>query len=705
MRKLFLTSAVLLIMVCGVPAFVTAATTIKSPSNLNLQGWWTFDEGTSTIAHDFSGNGYTGTIQSAPVWFGGKRGKSLLFNGSSDYVDIGHVQDGIVDFTWSAWIKTTQNISDGNYYQAPVIIGTIQGSGDTNDASFVVNGGKLGWYDELLSGVAYDTGRVVNDGLWHHVVAVRSSTAVLFYVDGVGAGSVSTGTDPLNSNGLQIAKANWTSARFFGGNIDDVRVYNRALPAAEVLTLFRANEITQKVAAENGLLARWSFDEGTSTIAHDFSGNGYDGTLTNFALPSTATSGWISGKRVGGLAFDGSNDYIPVSNSTAANSTTSLTVSMWVYYSDLAGRTIASKWGNVATSDYSWLLFTNWFRSGGIDFLVSGNGTGYVGASSAAGSVTTNRWYYVTGVYDGVTVKLYIDGVLVNTNASGVPASLRASTAPITIGADYDNGGSVFRFFNGKIDEPRIYNRVLSAAEIWNLYKQTSTNINRSQNTELTSGLVGMWSFNGVDVNWTSSSAGIVYDRSGNNNTGTLTNMSQVDTPVSGKVGQALLLDGNNDYVEIPSSSSLLLSGDVSISVWVKPGSTQKTYADMISKHNCGGYIIEQNNNSTNQYALAWDVGGCSYTGGSVLTTLTANVWQNFVVVKSGASITHYVNGVQTASGSGAGAALVTSPTPLRIGNFGSGGSREFNGALDEVRVYNRALTALEAKQLYLMGK
>lgn len=678
------------------PFFLMAATTIRSVSNQSLAGWWTFDEGTSTIAHDFSGNGKNGTLQSNPTWSGGRRGNSLLFNGSSDYVDVGAVQNGVVDFSWFAWIKTTQNISDGLMYQAPIIIGTIQGSGDTNDANLAVNGGKLGWYDELAGGASYDTGRFVNDGLWHLVGVTRSGTALTFYVDGAVAGNATTGTDPLNSNGLQIAKANWTSARFFGGNIDDVRAYNRALSASEATALYRSGEVVRRNVSDSGLVGRWAFDEGTSTIAHDFSGNSYNGTLVNSPV-------WSTGKGGSAILFNGSSNYVIANNPVNFNSNYS--VSFWVYLNSIAGYGLfGNAPGNpplTGGSGNSNNIYLN--PNGTVGYFV------FDGVGKNLTSTTTlsaGRWYQVSVTHDTANSirRLYVNGRLehqdsfLNIQSFGkVIFSFNRSET------NYYTGP--LSFINGKMDDVRIYNRALSPTEVNTLYTQGSLIVNRSQNNELTEGLVGLWSFNGVDMNWTSSSAGVAYDRSGNNNTGVLTNMSQIDTPVSGKVGQALLLDGSNDYVQIPSSASLLLTGDLSISLWVKPGSTQKTYADMISKHNCGGYIIEQSNTSTNQYALAWDAGGCSYTGGGVLTTLTANVWQHFTVVKSGANITHYVNGVQTASGAGSNATIATSATPLRIGNFGSAGGREFNGALDEVRIYNRALSATEAKQLYLLGR
>src|SRR5690606_20679208 len=111
---------------------------------------------------------------------------------------------------------------------------------------------------------------------------------------------------------------------------------------------------------------------------------------------------------------------------------------------------------------------------------------------------------------------------------------------------------SVSRYANGVIDEPRIYNRALSADEVKNLYDLgTPQTVNASQNSSMTSGLVGEWSFNGADISGTTA-----YDRSGSGNNGTLTNGP---TPTFGKVGQALSFDGTDDYISVADPASGVL--------------------------------------------------------------------------------------------------------------------------------------------------
>jgi uncharacterized protein (TIGR02145 family) len=114
-------------------------------------------------------------------------------------------------------------------------------------------------------------------------------------------------------------------------------------------------------------------------------------------------------------------------------------------------------------------------------------------------------------------------------------------------------------YFSGKLDEVRMYNRVLSATEVASLYQASGRKItiNSSQNSVVTTGLVGQWSFNGADI-----SGSTAYDRSGQGKNGTITGASKT----IGKVGQALSLNGTSDSVDLGN----VYDGVKSVTFWVK---------------------------------------------------------------------------------------------------------------------------------------
>ena len=97
------------------PSHSHAATLSKPANNLGLVGYWSFNEGTSTLATDFSGNGNSGTLYDNSSWTNGRFGKALLFDGSGDYVDLGappslNLQSAN-KFTLSAWVMPTSDPS------------------------------------------------------------------------------------------------------------------------------------------------------------------------------------------------------------------------------------------------------------------------------------------------------------------------------------------------------------------------------------------------------------------------------------------------------------------------------------------------------------------------------------------------------------------------------------------------------------------
>jgi hypothetical protein len=166
----------------------------------------------------------------------------------------------------------------------------------------------------------------------------------------------------------------------------------------------------------------------------------------------------------------------------------------------------------------------------------------------------------------------------------------------------------------------------------------------------------------------------------------------------------ALSFDGVNDYVQSNSAVNLLgSSNDVTFEVWVKPSSTQVQYADIFDNNHGAvtNFVIQQDSSNANLFYFGfWD--GTGWSGTAKTTQLTANVWQHFVVVKSGTNMDHYLNGVKQGATITVSADINTTTQLFRIGEWVAGsGDRVFNGTIDEVRIYNRSLSASEVKEQY----
>jgi len=225
----------------------------------------------------------------------------------------------------------------------------------------------------------------------------------------------------------------------------------------------------------------------------------------------------------------------------------------------------------------------------------------------------------------------------------------------------------------------------------------------------LTNGLVGSWTFDGPDM-----AVDTAYDRSGNANNGTLTN-GPVRT--EGKIGQALNFDGVNDYVDLGSPASLNGTGSHTISLWANlndigaPGN----YDVFFEKNSdCGvgagwGMVVYYGTPSTWAAAVVTTSGGAvSYSALGTSPTPTTGTWVHLVGVydNSAQTITLYTDGVSRQT--------TNTGSTLRVGDNSTIGVQKpnactlvdlANAKIDEVRVYNRALSADEIKRLYNMGR
>ncbi|MEK7138744.1 MAG: LamG-like jellyroll fold domain-containing protein, partial [Patescibacteria group bacterium] len=212
---------------------------------------------------------------------------------------------------------------------------------------------------------------------------------------------------------------------------------------------------------------------------------------------------------------------------------------------------------------------------------------------------------------------------------------------------------------------------------------------------DITTGIVGHWKFD-------EGSGTTAVDSSGSNNTGTLTN-----GPIwtAGKVGGALDFDGSNDYVNAGSAASLDDLQDFTYSAWIYP----RTLGEGIFK----GIIVEKAGGSGFKRFTLGDSIGLNFRGEVELTGSSAvvnsnasavslNQWQYVAMTYNQAThtVTLYKDGTLLASNSGVGSLVSEAVGDLLIGNDVAM-SRTFDGLIDEVRIYNRALTQADIQTLH----
>src|SRR5437867_209854 len=274
---------------------------------------------------------------------------------------------------------------------------------------------------------------------------------VQFLLDGAAYGSEKT-TAPFSiswttggvSNGAHTLSAR---ARDAAGNTAlaaniAVTVSNTvAVPSSSPSTLPRP-----------GLVAAYSFNEGSGAAVADASGNNNTGTL------GTGVTWTGQGRFGSALVFNGAG-FVTIPAAASLNLTTAMTLEAWVYPT-----ATASTWSTVLMKEqpgeFVYTLYAGARPNRPHVFFNTGTSAKSERATIGAQALLVNTWSHLAGTYDGATLKLYVNGVLVASNPFTGP--ILTSTGALRIG-----GNGIWKeFFQGRIDEVRIYSRALSSTEV-----------------------------------------------------------------------------------------------------------------------------------------------------------------------------------------------------------------------------------------------
>jgi hypothetical protein len=374
-----------------------------------------------------------------------------------------------------------------------------------------------------------------------------------------------------------------------------------------------------------------------------------------------------------------------------------LTISAWVYPKSRGEN------GNGSILDNRKVIFGMYDTACASCIVFSSDGQSNY-AKSANGSVPFNQWSYVTATRNSSGVaNVYVNGVL-----SG--SANQNSGTPAAGGFGVQIGNTLFasRTWDGYIDDLRVYNRILSTNEISQLYNSSNSKVavpaSKPSGSSLINGLVGHWTFDGKNL------INNVTDSSGNGNTGYLKNMSTTSAVTAGKIGQALNFDGVDDYIRVSPSSTLNDLGPLTYSAWVYQNAAPGSENDIVVKRRRLFALTNLISPSTLYFITSNDSVNTSVRSNA---SIPLNKWIHVAVVwngQVGANLSYdfYVNGVvtgKTTFNTGSNSVLSDVPNDLTIGAFTDGSGGFVNGKIDDVRVYNRVLSANEIYQLYNMGR
>ena len=406
-----------------------------------LVSYWSFNQVSNNIAPDASGLN-NGTVSGATA-VAGVSGKALHFDGTGQNVTA----------PTSSSLNTTSNQISFSLWFARQSL-TQGGSFAYINTKYILRmdaNGKISWnvYNPTWSSITIDyTNRIV-DMNWHHLVATYDGETLKIYIDGI-LKKEGNATGNLQASSAPLIIGSQSTINFFNGYIDEVALFSRALTPEEVSDIQQNNY--NPGTDETAILSHWSLDELANNQAIDQAG-GYNGTVTN----ATLAQGMVGNC----YEFNGTDATVIIPHNSIMNLSPVLSLMAWVKTRENKTVKIAQKgdWDGYGLYQDKWSGWRAGVRLEDNTNLMVGWGNGVP---------QLNEWYHVAMTFDGTTLSLYVNGQLTSTNTTNV--AIHPNTRTFSIGSD--NGAQ--KFFNGYIDEVKLYASALSQIEVQAVMEQTA---------------------------------------------------------------------------------------------------------------------------------------------------------------------------------------------------------------------------------------
>lgn len=687
----------------AVRAFLLGGGTNQTSSNSiqldkGLVGYWKLDGNTK----DSSPFRHNGTMVGTATPAADRKGKATSaydMDGATNSIEVANTSklDIKRTVTMSAWVK--MDSYNGKQWIPIFHKGAGTSANNRSYSMWVQNNGSI--HISTTNGTLNTSGSSPAGSFtlnqWTHVAGVidRNSGFIRFYINGTQVQNLSVPLEDMASN-TQPLRLGWTnevSALYgrFDGMIDDARLYDRALNASEVQALAEGYSTDLAVGSgEKNLIGHWAMD-GNTNDSSPIRAHGVKNAQTTLAADR-------KGRANSAYSFDGSAQ-IQVPYNAKHRPTNRLTLSAWISPSDVTSTADQQIVNNTENGGYA-LMFT---LTDKVSMLVETGGS-YKYASFARNTLPVDQWSHIAGTYDGSTVKLYVNGQQVDSQpASGVIGYPSTNNA-ICIGTEAGSGNCLNqKRYTGKIDDVRIYGRALSANEIKTQYESYDSQINiggspQGGEVNLARGLVGSWSFSG-NLN----------DSSVNRTAFTSSGGPTLTIDRKGRANSAYSFDGTDDYMVLSSAKlkDIHNVGQVSYSMWYYYSGSNTNFFLRGSSNDCRYEPIIS--------ATSSRLSGCSSSG--VIATYTSQFgWNHIVVVidKLNNIARVYLNGTQvgsravttiTSASTNPPFVLNSNTNNIHVGaTFNSSGVLQaglFSGGIDDIRIYNRAVSAGEVTALY----
>ena len=600
---------------------------------------------------DYSGNGNHTTVAGGAPSFSSDRisgSQAGTFNGGSYIVNSSPVgMNMTTNFTISGWVNPKAAQWGGIIDRGLENTGTWElDYGPNQELTYSHNWNRAQGSEGVSTG--YNT---VPLNRWTHIAAVYSDKNVKLYLNGALVASKSFNNNPIFSGTewLEIGVNRPGADEYFNGLIDEISVYKRALTAEEIERSYH-----------DGL--------GRVAVLHmDSNWNDASPSMSNGTIHGSPA--FIVGSRDGSTAgsFNGVDDSITGSAAKLPSGLKPRSVSAWVKIDTASQKRAILSYGTgsgtLNPNDFA--LFIDESNRAAL-----GSGSDAVSGMSSVGD---GKWHFVAGSYEGPStniVKIYVDGLLDGMGVIATPAN--TSSADYVIGSFLDNTG----YFNGRLDELIVYNRVITADEVVKYY-----------NADM--GCVAYWQ---MENNW--------LDAAGNNNT--LNSGTAAFATADKKFGSAAgSFNGSNQYTANSAPVNINLTANFSISGWIYPKAAQTGGIIDRGTESAAGWELWYESGQSISYHHNWNRSQGTETISSQSASVPLYAWTHVAAVYTNKKVSLYVNGIEVASKTFANNPVIDGSEWIEIGVNRPGGDEYFNGLIDELEIYNRALSAEEVRNQF----
>ncbi|MEE8302485.1 MAG: LamG domain-containing protein, partial [Candidatus Tectomicrobia bacterium] len=679
-----------------------AQTCVEPPSG--ILAWWPGDEN----ADDISGNDNHAQLEDdASAGVSGKVNGAFLFDGAGDIADTPLLlsDQGTIEL----WINPTS--LDGAIYG---LFGTFSQS-NGNDRLWVAPRGALGGLGIPPNKIVTNFGsccatEIIVDspfivGNWTHLAITFDYNANFFslYIDGQ---QVATAIASRNTPTLAFSfggfRSNFGQNFRWPGLLDEVTIYDRVLSAMEIQDIFNAGsagkciediEAPTCVEPPTGLVSWWPGEEN----ADDISGNAHHAQLQGSVLAG------VPGQVGNAFQFDGIFGGADNLIDTPITLPVSGTIEFWITPS----ATLTSVYGILGTfsatsSNRLWIAVSG--PSGGPALapnrFVVNLGSCCVNDLNIPNPLTMGEWTHIGLSFDYVndSYVLYVNGEEADSSA----ALRNAPTELLSFGGFRSTFNQDFRW-PGLLDEVTVYDRVLSATEVQDIFNAGSAGkcIGGSGGLNCVkppSGILAWWpgEENADDI-------------SGNENHGILGDGTSFEP---GQVGQTFSFDGVDDRIIVENEEAFDFITEVSVETWVFSSGAEGNYQGVINKgyHANGPFELRMTRQGgsgdvflhcASDHAIFFDV---TTTQGLQFAAacLTKNVWHHVAGMYDGTEVRLYLDG-ELAETRFHGGTLIQNDLPVSIGWNGLFGEY-WSGLIDEVSIYDRALSSAEVQSIFNAG-